>query len=308
LQSFRLQSSCLFWVPILKIWRRRKTFISPQVGFQRVRARECVLARTLRSLDLFGMEYRHSSVSTDSNLTTIASMADPDPQVAGGAIRSQLVHQEGQVEEDHYNPRYGGAAMSSLSFSGSQPAGRDFVGGSRFGQPSSDTYGGINGGQMVMGSAMGAGGAQFGGGGFGGVGDFVGPGGGFQPAGGGFGSQTTGGGFGGGGPSPILDPSRPLPARFWIPAGGFGGVGDFVGPGGGFQPAGGEFGSQTTGGGLGGGGFGQSQPDFGSQPAAAQLLCENQAVVPSPLPPAGGPFQRVRARKCVVARTLRKHI
>ena len=134
-------------------------------------------------------------------------MLDPDLQVAGGAIRNQLVHQEGQVEEDHHNPRYGGAAMS---FSGSQPAGRDFVGGSRFGQPSSDTYGGMNGGQMVMGSAMGAGGAQFGGGGFGGVGDFVGPGGGFQPAGGGFGSQTTGGGFGGGGPSPILDPSRPL--------------------------------------------------------------------------------------------------
>jgi hypothetical protein len=80
-------------------------------------------------------------------------MPDPDLQVAGGAIRSQLVHQEGQVEEDHHNPRYGGAAMS---FSGSQPAGRDFVGGSRFGQPSSDTYGGMNGGQMVMGSAMGA--------------------------------------------------------------------------------------------------------------------------------------------------------
>jgi len=122
-----------------------------------------------------------------------------------------------------------------MSFSGSQPAGRDFVGGSRFGQPSSDTYGGMNGGQMVMGSAMGAGGAQFGGGGFGGVGDFVGPGGGFQPAGGGFGSQTTGGGFGGGS-------------------------------------------------------FGQSQPDFGSQPAAAPLTRENLAVVPSPLPPAGGPF------------------
>jgi hypothetical protein len=111
----------------------------------------------------------------------------------------------------------------------------------------------MSGGQMVMGSAMGAGGAQFGGGGFGG--DFGGssfgqpqPDFGSQPVGGGFGSQPVGGDFGGG---------------------GFG------------QPQ--QFGSQD----FGGGGFGQpASVGFGASP----LTRENQAVVPPPLPPAGGPF------------------
>jgi hypothetical protein len=75
-----------------------------------------------------------------------------------------------------------------------------------FGRGSFGTYGGMSGGQMVMGSAMGAGGAQFGRGGFGDFGGssfsqpqqdrlYFGS----QPASGGFGSQPEGGDYGGGG-------------------------------------------------------------------------------------------------------------
>ena len=65
--------------------------------------------------------------------------------------------------------RPGSISLLLLAFQEGQDteAPRDFVGGSGFGQSSSDTYGGMSGGQMVMGSAMGAGGAQFDGGGFG---------------------------------------------------------------------------------------------------------------------------------------------
>ena len=235
------------------------------------------------------MDYTNSSVSTVSNLTTIAPLADPVAD-SRPAIRSQLEYHVGQDTEAMSS---GGGRIDGF---GSQPAGgeidleisqpsasalypdprafsvnpppstlgRDFVGGSGFGQPSSDTYGGMSGGQMVMGSAMGPDGAQFGGGGFG---DFV------------------GGGFG-----------QPQPDR----------------PGLGSQPA--------------GGGFGSGQPQqFGSQPAVCDIVVgsqpdavppspprEDEAVVPvtvpPPLPPAGRLSTCACSRVCRCAYFAQAHL
>jgi len=227
-------------------------------------------------------------------------MADPmadSRREAIPAIRSQLVHQEG-------------SQLVHQEGQDSQRAGGDFVGGSGFGQTSHGTYGGMSSGQMVMGSAMGAGGAQFGGGSLGGFGDrsisvsiypsihlspsgvssFGQP----QPdrldfgshvafpsyldvveAGGVFGSHPAGREFGGGGFGQPSFVSHPADREFG--GGVFG------------QPQ--QFGSQD----FGGGGFGQPvSVGFGAAPPTR----ENEAIVPPPLPPAGGLSTCACSRVC----------
>ena len=100
-----------------------------------------------------------------------APMLDPTPAAASPSIpaappsiRGQLEYQEGQdTEAQQPSALYPALTVNPPPFT----RGGDFVGGSGFGQSSSDTYGGMSGEQMVMSSATGPGGAQFGGGGFG---------------------------------------------------------------------------------------------------------------------------------------------
>ena len=102
-----------------------------------------------------------------------------------------------RVEEDEKKRNLHQNSQGGEEGFGSSAPGAGGFGG--FGRGSSGTYVGMSGGQMVMGSAMGAGGAQFDGGGFGYFGGssfsqpqqdrlYFGS----QPAGGGFDSQPTG--------------------------------------------------------------------------------------------------------------------
>ena len=98
-----------------------------------------------------------------SELDPTPAAAPPSIPAAPPSIRGQLEYQEGQdTEAQQPSALYPALPVNPPPFT----RGGDFVGGSGFGQSSSDTYGGMSGGQMVTGSAMGAGGAQFGESGF----------------------------------------------------------------------------------------------------------------------------------------------